>query len=243
MKDISLNRMGLLFKRYFSENWKRDVIIAAIIFGVEMFTSYDCESSSISTAVLFVFFIIYSGSMFGMLSTSQRSINYLMIPASTSEKVIVNICLSQFYYPLLLVAASCLGILASTLTCSVLFSCNLTLKHISMPLSMIDGSDSYALAVTFCIVLFMFFNSIMMFGSVYFRRKAIIKTLLFVAAFFGTLMILFGIIFNIMAGESYNIITNAAIADNVGIISMVFMAIAMIFFWFLTFFRLRETEA
>ncbi len=240
MKDISFKRIGLLFKRYFRENWKKDVIVVSIIFGVEMLFSLDCENSSISFALLCVFYLIYSGRIYGMLGNPQRSINYLLIPASAGEKTIVNICLSQFYYPLLLVAAACLGILASTITCAFLFDCGLTLKHIAFLPGGASMDGELALII---IIMFMMFNSALMFGSVYFRRKAIIKTLLCESAFFIVVMIFTGIVFKLeMAGGS-SLITNALIVDNFGYILSAFMSAVMIFFWILTFIRLRETEA
>lgn len=239
MKDISSRRIGLLFKRYFRENWKKDVIVASIIFGVEMLFSLDCESSSISFTLLCVFYLIYSGRIYGMLGNPQRSINYLMIPASAGEKAIVNICLSQFYYPLLLVAAACLGILASTVTCAFLFSCELTFKHILF----LPGGGTMISEKVLMIIMFMMFNSALMFGSVYFRRKAIIKTLLCEAAFFIVLVILVGIVFKITIAGGNSIITNAVLLDNSVYIMIPFMALIMVFFWILTFIRLRETEA
>ena len=240
MKDMSFYRIGLLFKRYFRENWKKDVIVAAIIFVIEMLFSFDCTNSTISSLILIVFALIYSGRTFVILGRNQGAVNYIMIPASTEEKGFVNICLSQFYYPLMLVAASCLGILASTFTCAFLFDCELTLKHISL----LPGGEKEAETIAALIVLFMMYNSIMLFGSVFFRKTAVIKTLLWGALFFVAISILCGIMFKILLSGGYSIFNGGSLlGDNFGLIITISSALLTVFFWFLTFFRLKETEA
>ena len=234
MKNISFYRIGLLFKRYFCENWKKDAIVAAIIFAVEMLTSLEQETSHISWFLLFIFFILYSGRIFGMLGKPQRAINYLMLPASGCEKLTVNLILSHFYYPILLIAASCLGIWASSFFCYFIYD-EFTFKSINY--MGIVGSSTIWYACLFLLLN----NAVMMFGSVYFRKAAVIKTLLCEAAFFmlyAIVMVLF--IFKTVINEMY------VTADKIeygNVILIVFMLCVTVFFWVLSYFRLKETEA
>ena len=236
MKNISLYRIGLLFKRYFSENWKKDVIVAAIIFAIEMLTSLGQESSSISWTVLFVFLILYSGRIFGMLGKPQKAINYLMLPASKGEKLTVNIVLSHFYYPILLIVASCLGIWASSFLCFFIYD-EFTFKTINFIGS--NGTFQILLIIMFLLLT----NAIMMFGSVYFRKAAVIKTLLCEAGFFMLYVIVMAFFsFKMSLFEKIYIINPEQI-DSASVVLSVFMLCMIAFFWILSYLRLKETEA
>ena len=237
MKNISFYRIGLLFKRYFSENWKKDVIVAAIIFAVEMLTSLEQEVSTISWAVLLVFFILYSGRIFGMLGKPQRAINYLMLPASRGEKLAVNIILSHFYYPILLIAASCLGIWASSFLCYFIYD-EFTFKSIDF----LGNSIFWGVEIWYLCLFLLLNNAVMMFGSVYFRKAAVIKTLLCEFAFFTLYAIVMAIIvFKMWLHEAVYVTADKITYGNV--ILSVFILCVIAFFWVLSYLRLKETEA
>ena len=235
MKNISFYRIGLLFKRYFCENWKRDVIVAAIIFGVEMLTSICQGPSDISWFLLFIFFIIYSGRIFGMLGKPQKAINYLMLPASNGEKLTVNIILSHLYYPILLIAASCLGILASSFFCYFIYG-EFALKTISW--FSLSGSILFILSLLLT-------NAVMMFGSVYFRKRAVILTLLctmaYIIVFSAVIISVVLLYLRCMGLPSF--VEAPEYMGNIGVVKYIVMGCMIAFFWVLSFFRLRETEA
>jgi NADH:ubiquinone oxidoreductase subunit 6 (subunit J) len=85
-------------------------------------------------------------------------------------------------------------------------------------------------------------NSIMMFGSVYFKRKAVIKTMLCILAFNFVLTVISLILGWIMHKGSFMLlgIEDPAYADTIVYVAM---AIITVFFWVLSYFRLKETEA
>ena len=238
MKNISFYRIGLLFKRYFSENWKKDVIVAAIIFAVEMLTSLEQETSSMSWFLLFVFFMLYSGRIFGMLGKPQKAINYLMLPASGCEKLTVNLILSHFYYPVLLIAASCLGIWASSFLCYFIYD-EFTFKSIEFWETTRIWSTEIWIAALFLLVT----NAIMMFGSVYFKKGAVIKTLLCELVFFKLYVISIAFFVFKMAVFENAIITTPDQIYWAKVILISFILCMTAFFWTLSYFRLKETEA
>ena len=243
MKNISFNRIGLLLKRYFLENWKVDVIMASIIFAIETFSSLQAERSAISFSIILVFLIIFSGQIFSILGKPQGAMNYLMLPASTGEKLATNIILTHFYYPILLIAVSCLGILASSFVCALIYQDGLTLKHIFL-FQMFDNSAK----VIWLTILFTFLcNAVTTFGSIFFRRKAAIKTILCVFAFMFILFILSMIIvLSVISSESVLLMFVNYIKDSstaILVFSSVVMILLVAFFWILSYLRLRETEA
>jgi len=240
MKNISFYRIGLLFKRYFSENWKKDIIVAAIIFAVEMLTSLEQETSSMSWFLLFVFFMLYSGRIFGMLGKPQRAINYLMLPASGCEKLTVNLILSHFYYPVLLIVASCLGIWTSSFLCYFIYD-EFTFKSIDF----MGTSTIWGVEIWYFALFLLLSNAVMMFGSVYFRKAAVIKTLLCEAAFIAAFMMVFSGIWLISLRNGFILrrIDQLPAEWLVNVIVSAIMIVEIVFFWLLSFFRLKETEA
>lgn len=238
MKNFSLQRIKLLLIRYFRENWKKNVIIAAIVFGIEMLTSSNPVKSAPSFPFLIILLIIYTGRIFANLGNKQASVNYLMIPASSCEKVTTNFILSQLYYPIVLICASSLGILASTFTNAFFLDVSLQVKEINF----FGNISPYILILSIVLL-----NSIMFFGSVYFKKKAPIKTLLCLLAIMFSIAILVSIAGKIgVAGSHLSIAQVSSFIDveiNWEAVMITIYSLLTLLFWFLTFNRLKETEA
>lgn len=238
MNNLSYNRIVLLLQRYFRENWKIDLIIAAIVFGIDTMTSINQGSSSVSIFLIIVLLAIYSGRMFIILGRPQGAINYLMLPASPLEKVLTGILLSGLYFPIVIFASSLLGIMASIPICAMIYNSGLVMKSIKL-----FPSVEFSAETTIALALFiLMINSIMMFGSVYFKRKAVIKTMLCILAFNFVLTVISLILGWIMHKGSFMLlgIEDPAYADTIVYVAM---AIITVFFWVLSYFRLKETEA
>ena len=242
MKNISFHRIGLLLKRYFVENWKKDVIVMGIVFAFEIaifpyrFSTFT-QNEPISWFLLFVCFTLFSGRIFGMLGKPSAAINYLLLPASRMEKLTTNIILSHFYYPLVLIAASCLGVLTRSFLCTLIFD--------DYTMSPIGFTISNTLTGIWVLILIIFLNNaIMMFGSVYFKKRAVIKTLLCEGAFaFASMILMFavGIILD-KSGYTITYVRFPEIKDYAAGIMYTIMICTTVFFWMLSYFRLKETE-
>lgn len=238
MNKISFNRVSLLLQRYFHENWKMDLIMAAIVFAVDTLSSLQQGSSSMSIFMIIVLLAIYSGRMFAILGRPHGAINYLMLPASSLEKIFTGIVLSSLYFPIVLFAASLLGIMASIPVCAIIYNSGLVMKSITL----FPGVEFTAKIIIGMALFILMTNSTMMFGSVYFKRKAAIKTMLCILAFYFVLVAL-SIILILIIYKGNFMPTGIDAPDYAYIIGYVAMAIIMVFFWFMAYLRLNETEA
>lgn len=229
--SLSLTRIKHLLNRYFIENWKKDLYVGLVLLVIAFVSN---PMAGFSSFVYIVMILLYTGRIFGNLAHKESAQHYLMIPASTSEKLITNIFLSHIYYVLLLSVFLVLGILLRALIlaplCDDTSSCTFLIPYISFA--------SY--------LSFLLFQSILVFGSVYFKKNAFIKTLLSLSAFFFflTMLVIFIIRMNVgsmtrLAEEFDYYVRNPYPSYLIpSIISIVFTC----FFWILSYFRLRETE-
>ncbi len=229
--SLSLTRIKHLLNRYFIENWKKDLYVGLVLLVIAFASN---PMAGFSSFVYIVMILLYTGRIFGNLAHKASAQHYLMIPASTNEKLITNIFLSHIYYVLLLSVFLVLGILLRALIlaplCDDTSSCTFLIPYISFA--------SY--------LSFLLFQSILVFGSVYFKKNAFIKTLLSLSAFFFflTMLVIFIIRMNVgsmtrLAEEFDYYVRNPYPSYLIpSIISIVFTC----FFWILSYFRLRETE-
>ncbi|MFA7103158.1 MAG: hypothetical protein WC142_08200 [Bacteroidales bacterium] len=229
--SLSLTRIKHLLNRYFIENWKKDLYVGLVLLVIAFVSN---PIAGFSSFVYIVMILLYTGRIFGNLAHKASAQHYLMIPASTNEKLITNIFLSHIYYVLLLSVFLVLGILLRALIlaplCDDTSSCTFLIPYISFA--------SY--------LSFLLFQSILVFGSVYFKKNAFIKTLLSLSAFFFflTMLVIFIIRMNVgsmtrLAEEFDYYVRNPYPSYLIpSIISIVFTC----FFWILSYFRLRETE-
>ena len=232
--SLSLTRIKHLLNRYFIENWKKDLYVGLVLLVIAFASN---PKAGFSSFVFMVMVLVYTGRIFCNLAHKESAQHYLMIPASTTEKLITNIFLSHIYYVLLLLVFLVLGILLRAL--------------ILAPYC--DASDCYSIIDAkmsmFCFssyVSFLCFQSILVFGSVYFKKNAFIKTLLSIAAFLFFLTMLVIFIIRMYIGsmtlpvvEFDNYVKNPSASFY---LSTIISIVITCFFWILSYFRLRETE-
>jgi hypothetical protein len=239
---LSLSRVKQLFIEYFVINWKRDVSIFLGLFLVSAILAYQHWLFP-SRFFIFIISILLIG-VSNPLGKELRGMNYLICPAKTAEKLLVNIVLVHIYYTVALV-------LVCGLATSIAFFLNpLNLEHFTV----LDKAEANAHFYRFYLTLFLF-QSFFMFASIYFKKNALLKTVLFFGILFLVCLIS-GIIFfhlpnrveaigNLIGalGEdelkyiiSYTVDKYAWISQNL------VYAIATVFFWVLSYLRLRETE-
>lgn len=244
MNTLSLNRTQYLFSKYFIENWKKDLRNFLVLFIVAGFSGYK-QDVSLSMIIIVILAFMYAGRIFGMFSYKPKGMNYLLIPASTIEKTIVNLILVNIYYLAALFIFYVGGIIFGDLLHSLVHDNSFTWDFVKNAISF---DYTTILPLLLC-------ESILTFGSVYFKRKAVIKTFLYLFCFF----LLIGIVDSSLVyffTENHSIVdstntyylekscsTEAGFFNEYGkclaIITTIFFTF---FFWVLSFLRLKETE-
>lgn len=226
-----------LIRRYFIESGRKDITTFALIVLIITLVSFFSISGSISSGMivflLFIMGILFAGRIFNIFQPAGRAIHYLTVPASNIEKTIANGFLVYIYYNILIIVALLLGNFLGGMAHKLLAPEYLYIFH--MPFS-VDN-----------LILTLVFESIFLFGSIYFKQRAAIKTALVILAFF-----LFFIILDTALIGSYFVHSNPESikeAENVfnningDLIEYTASILAFIFFNFMTWLRLRETEA
>ncbi|MDD4581562.1 MAG: hypothetical protein PHH25_04240 [Bacteroidales bacterium] len=232
--SLSLTRIKHLLNRYFIENWKKDLYVGLVLLVIAFASN---PMAGFSSFVYIVMILLYTGRIFGNLAHKESAQHYLMIPASTSEKLITNIFLSHIYYVLLLLVFLVLGILLRALILAPY--CDESLCYTFLKFKLISFNFASYLS-------FLSFQSILVFGSIYFKKNAFIKTLLSIAAFFFFLTMLVIFIVRMYEGnmtllvEEFEYYVRNPSASFY--ISTIISIVATCFFWILSYFRLRETE-
>ena len=246
-ESFSFHRIGLLMKNIFLQNWKKDLCIFLCMMGgmaiwkwLSMmyfmrvsdvdFLDFHLSYWPINIAVIATLMVLASLT-FRKLGNPASGIMYLTLPASTFEKVVVNILLINVYYFVLLVASGLAGYALSLCMLAPMFpSVNV---FVGFRLIYWYGFGYFALALTAG-------AAAMLFASVYFKKLALLWSFLIgVAVLFVTIAINIAIAhwFDGMMMRYYGLSQGAAEAMYDVILSLV-----TLFFWFMTWLRLRETE-
>jgi len=234
-----------LLKAYFIENWKTDlfqfgILAAVVLFGIIM--SGRGSNMNFPIAVSMIFLMIYPERLFRNLHGNSPRIHYLSIPASNNEKVVANMLLANIYYVVGLMVSCALG---------------LVMAHLYLKIRGFEGIDfcnafdgNVAGILMIYATLAMFF-----FGSIYFRRRTTLSTIgvgMLIGMVFSLLLTLTlwvnGITLIPKGAAFHDYIwsfdSSISISDTMeNIIGYAGLSIIIIYFYALSFLRLKETEA
>ncbi len=249
-KIFSKDRMLLLTRSIFIQNRSKDLRLALVIAGIMAF--FGLVSPSYGDYDLFgvvnvCVLLVLAGTTYKMLAVPSRAMEYLMLPASTAEKTVVTIAYLDIYYVLLLMASSYVGFYFGQMLQNLI-----AIIPFFRDLFGSSGHDFALSAVSFKelgdnLLLLIAAMSVLMFGSLYFRRHAILKTLLVFCGFCFALFILdMAVIAGV--GSAFELsIRNVNLPDlpkwAETMIEIMVPCLFTLFFWFMTYLRLRETEA
>ncbi|MCQ2265477.1 MAG: hypothetical protein MJZ46_05480 [Bacteroidales bacterium] len=229
-----------LLKRHFIENGRKDLRSFIGIILIIGFCSF-CQAYG-STPKPFVGFIwviitiVNASRIYGVLYPANRAMSYMMIPCSTTEKYFVNSILVFVYYNILFFVSITLGQWLGAIVHDLVWKTQI--------FNFTTLLSSHA-PVIISVLLAM--ESIVMFGSVYFKKHVFWKILLSLWIISTVISILLYVllVFNMPALVAF---MNAKINDGTFVncpsgIGYLFVFITFIFFNFMTWLRLRETEA
>ena len=233
MNAISLNRMKYLFIEYFVTHWKRDLFIFLGLFLIQSIIS-SLNFLFIGAFAVTVMSIILCGT-FNFLHKGSQGMNYLLNPANTEEKVIVNLSIVHIYYNIMLLIPCVLGwFLGLSLSSGVDFI---------FILSEVEGSAYFTIIEGLFVI-----QSVFLFSAIYFKKHAILKTSLLFVGFLFVIVI----VSLVMLANSEIVQQVAATFDSenlknellekYSLLAHVVNWITVIFFWVVSYFRLRETE-
>ena len=195
---FSFRRFQLLVLKHWADNKRRySLTVLAFIglltawFGLTLLMHEDQVPMSQDvqlTTFFFLFFVtgtIYASQFFRDLSSRIKGTNFLLIPASSFEKLLCGILYSALIFPLVFIAAFYLADSLMVALANAIFNFNVKAELIN-----IFSIDFLQLNKDRTISFFLFFislQSLFLLGSVYFRKYNFIKTIIsgFVIWMFG----------------------------------------------------------
>lgn len=236
--ELNLKRLFLLLKRMCLIYSRNLLYLFVVLLAIGILTPDIFGRTSLICIYSFILLIILAQFSFREYKTKQGRTAILLLPASTLEKYIAEILFIMIIYPLVLGAASIIGLMIGDLIFS---DTNTLTDNLSFMIKQIFGYDN----LTFNFLLFGFaFSFALLFGSLFFKRFSAIK-----------IFIIFCTIITGMTVCSLDVYTSAGLQyckSNFGQEYLntfyntldVYMSwacgISAIFFVVLTYFRLKE---
>ncbi|MGI6479664.1 MAG: hypothetical protein ACOX0M_09520 [Salinivirgaceae bacterium] len=241
MKQISLNRISLLIKRYVFMNLKTHLIYlagaAAILLMLSLLTTWVAKGeydyllfqNQMKAIAIFGGFIITS-KVFKEISSKHRGWFYMMLPANPIEKVLAYwLTTSIGYIVIASIAMVVLSIITSLIT-SIFFK---TALYVYNPVD----KTGLMFMVHYCIL-----QSVFFLGAISFRKNNFLKTILAMFVVIVVVAIILGII-------SYLLYNDASI-DSTGMniinpkiyysLNIVYYALVIPFFLTVSYFKFKE---
>ena len=243
---FSIKRFWTLLLGTFRENKYRDLRVALIAMGIIFFMTFfgffAGTMNSYSPLCFPIFCVAWfvAGTTFKRLASQSSSISYMMMPASSMEKTVATIIYAQLYMLIILMVSGLIGYLMGHYVVGVInvSQAHQSLLSISRPEIMMDD---FGIRLLFGSS----FLAVSMFGSVYFRKLAIVKTLLVLGAYGFVLFLAESITtFLVLQHVSTPVVGNGWFIgqDMSKCLFITMMVVGMVFFWFMTYLRHRETE-
>lgn len=244
---MNINNIKNLFRAYFIENWKRDLIWSFLLLAViTMLLSlrWPCSYGRLECLIALIMLFVYPERIFKNLHENSKNIHYLMIPANNREKVLVNIFLANVYEMAGLAFSIFVGY---------------TIAYLSLKFSGVDGLPSYLGRYQFICEDFMWTVlavyaalSVFFFGAVYFKKRSSLNTL---SVCLAAIMILSFLMISVvwlnvkltcpmeMSVLNYTY-TGLGFSQKVAKCTYSLGCLGVIgFFYALSFIKMRETEA
>ncbi|MBQ7551125.1 MAG: hypothetical protein IJT04_06330 [Bacteroidales bacterium] len=223
---ISLHRMCLLAKSIFCQNWSRDwkIFLVIIILHAFHFALNGVVGVYYPLSLAVIMVLLYlAGTTYRLLEDTKHAMFYMALPVSTAEKFWVNLFFVHIYYLVAFVLVSVLGFYIGVLLNNIF-----EIRMMDWTTDLTIHWGSFARSV--CILVAG--QAALMFGSVFFKRHAFIKSLLCMGLLFLDLALIF-----LFIPELFGFY-----ADVTEWYSLMCAGLIALYFWILTYLRLKETE-
>ena len=246
---MNINNIIKLIKAYFYENWQKDLIynfLIVLAIGLFSVLSSPFDTGLATFAAIFLI-IYYPCRLFSKLQQPSSRMHYLTIPASNSEKVVTGMLLANIYYVLGIVLSEIIGVLLGYGILSVVHKGAVSMDGITLRNILGLGGQQYGLSVL------MIYTSIavMFFAAIYFKKSPFWKLLLtgfVISLVLGAIMVgidWLNVVMTVPAeirnGNYFK--TEHYITTSSNWFPYVASCVSIVYFYAMSFLRMRETEA
>ena len=250
---MNINNIIKLIKAYFYENWRNDVIYSFGIMAALSLIMTIMSGSPLVTGIKIaavVFMVYYPCRFYSKLHQPSSRIHFLMTPVTNAEKVVTGMLLTNIYF----VA----GIVLSVLIGQILGYgiVNMYKPDIFAPYGIHNLGEFLKWQVLpydgQVVPLFFASISIMFFAAIYFKKSPFWKLLLtgfVISLVFGAIMagtewlnILLTVPAEIRNGNYYKVVDHNIVSSS-NWFPYVVCCVTIVYFYAMSFLRMRETEA
>lgn len=179
---LNINRLTLLLKRYFIENKQRELTFWGITTLIFMLMH---QGGSVYI-YLYISGFIFASRTFKSFSYTPSGMHYLLIPATHLEKLTVAILLSTVYYFTVLLITYTIGTYVGINLGNLIFQTHnpvyFDLFNLGANTNNWNNVDMSHTSLLTVLLTFTIIQSVFILGSVYFKRNAVGKTFLSIAA-------------------------------------------------------------
>ena len=247
---MNTNNIIKLIKAYFYENWQKDLIYNfLIVLAIGLFSVLSSPfDTGVATFAAVFLIIYYPCRLFSKMQQPSSRMHYLMVPASNSEKVVTGMLLVNIYYVLGIVLSEVIGVLLGYGILSVVHQGTVSIMDgITLGKMLGVGPQQYGLSIL------MVYTSIavMFFAAIYFKKSPFWKLLLtgfVISLVLGAIMactdwlnVLMAVPAEIRNGNYVKVEHYVTTSSNW--FPYVACCVAMVYFYAMSFLRMRETEA
>lgn len=238
MKNIiSLNRVWLLTRAVWGQNWSRDwkvfLSMAVVLAFVEMWGmtgTYPLPFASIVVA------LYLAGTTYSLFANQQHAMFYSTLPVGVEEKFVVNTFFVHIYYVAAIILVGIIGhVLAFALASAIALFAD------AGAIGILWHDFDFGTDLFWRIMFLWAGQSVFMFSSIYFQRHPILKTLLFAGAFGFGIFILDIVLLHYLLPCNYMQIERVNDFDG-DTCMLALLILTTLYFWVLTYLRLKETE-
>lgn len=245
---MNIENIKNLLRAYFYKEGKRDLIYSfGMMFIIAFLGCFIAGDRSIFLFIAVVMMLVYPSRVFISLYQSSSRIHYLLIPASNNEKVLSSMLLVNIYYVFGMMICLFSGVFLGMLLEMAISSTPIEFNELT---SIFRDSvvPEWSSILTFYLAL-----SISFFACIYFRKNPLGKLFGVLILCFIVLMAVFAVThkLNELAAVPREILNNSYIvtstkninfADLNRPVDIVLQSIGIVFFYALSFLRMKETE-
>jgi hypothetical protein len=242
---MNINNIINLIKAYFYENWQKDLLYSfAVIATLAMFNmAFGLFNISFVLFFALVMMVLYPTKVFGNLYQSSSRMHYLTIPASNEEKVVANMLLVNVYFVIVVALALCIGYV---LGYGIGYVRDPEMVNYKWEMIKETISDpGMALLILFTS------TAVMFFASIYFKKSPFWKLILtgfVVSMVLGAIMagtewlnIVLTVPAEIRNGNYYKTVNYVTTSSEW--FPYVVGCVSIVYFYAMSFLRMKETEA
>jgi len=249
---LNINRLGLLLKRYFVENKKRELTfwgIATVIFMLMHLTGSTEKSASVEI-FLYISGLIFAARTFKIFGYTPGGMHFLLIPATHFEKLVSGIILNTFYYFGMILITYAIGTVFGTVAGNIFFETSNPIQFAffhfdpSVNITGHAGENLFSKFIAFALI-----QSVFMVGSLHFKRNAAGQTFLALSVFFIILVIIELLLLKAtfgtyhLNGQMINLsISGDDLLFKSKLVGSIIKYSLIPFFWIVAYFRLIEKQ-